>query len=119
MSKTYVICVIAVVAVIIYVFRLLRLLDRFVSAHGMKGERSIKIAGYIVLATLLALISWCYWIAHHIEQGDTPPFLSDQAAGVVAYICGLTFYTAIVLTLFIAARAFYLRRTNPDSKWKH
>jgi hypothetical protein len=116
MSIISVICVIAPIAFIIYAFRLLRPLGRYASAHSMKGERSIKKAGYIILAALLALIFWCYWVAHHIDHGDAPPFLSGKAAGVVADICDLTFYIAVALVLFITIRALYLRLTKPDSK---
>jgi hypothetical protein len=79
----------------------------------------MKKAGYVVLAALLALVAFCYWISHRIERGDAPAFLSDGAASVVAGICGLIFYVAIALMIFIVIRAFYLGLTQSDSRDKH
>ena len=70
----------------------------------MKCERGIKKAGYLTLAALLALVAFCYWVSRHIERGDAPAFLSEGAASVVAYICGLIFYVAIALAVFIVVR---------------
>jgi len=79
----------------------------------------MKKAGYIVLALLLALVAFCYWVSHRIERGDAPAFLSDGAASVVGHICGLIFYVAIALMIFIVIRAFYLGLTRSDSRDKH
>ena len=85
----------------------------------MKSEKSAQKIGYIVLAALLALIFWCYWVARQIERGGAPSFLSDKGADIVANICGLIFYVAIALLIFIVVRAFYLRLTKSGSKQKH
>ena len=85
----------------------------------MKHERGMKKAGYVVLAALLVLVAFCYWVSHRIKRGDAPEFLSDGAVSVVGYICGLIFYVAIALVIFIVIRAFYLGLTQPDSRKKH
>ena len=78
----------------------------------------MKKAGYVVLAALLALVAFCYWVSHRIERGDAPAFLSDGAASVVAYVCGWIFYVAVALAIFIVIRAFYLGLTQSDSREK-
>ncbi len=79
----------------------------------------MKKAGYVVLAALLALVGFCYWVSRRIERGDAPAFLSDGAASVVADICGLILYVAVALAIFIVIRAFYLGLTQSDSRDKH
>jgi hypothetical protein len=90
-----------------------------VIALAMKHERGMKKAGYVVLAALLSLVAFCYWISHRIERGETPAFLSEGAASVVASICALIFYAAIALAVFIVIRAFYLGLTQAHSREKH
>ena len=85
----------------------------------MKHERGMKKAGYAVLAGLLALVAFCYWAFHRIERGDAPRFLSDGSASVAGYICGLIFYLAVALIIFIILRSFYLGLTQSDSGDKH
>ena len=85
----------------------------------MEHERGMKKAGYVVLVALLALVAFCYWVSHRIERRDAPAFLSDGAVSVVGYICGLIFYVAIALVIFIVISAFYLGLTQPDSRQKH
>lgn len=63
----------------------------------MKHERGIKRVGYFTLAALLVLVAYSYWVSRRIEHGETPPFLSEGAASVVASICALVFYAAVAL----------------------
>ena len=81
-------------------------------ALAMKHERGIKRVGYVTLAALLALVAYSYWVSRRIEHGETPPFLSEGAASVVASICALVFYVAVALAGFIVIRAFYLGLTQ-------
>ena len=85
----------------------------------MNDDRAIKKAGYVTLAALLGLIAFCYWFSHRIERGETPAFLSEGAASLVASACALVFYAAVALAGFIVIRAFYLGLTQPDSGQKH
>lgn len=85
----------------------------------MKHERGIKNAGYVTLAALLALVAFSYWVSRRIERGETPAFLSEGAASVVASICALIFYAAVALAMFVVLRAFYLGLTQSDSRDKH
>ncbi len=85
----------------------------------MKCERGIKRVGYITLAALLALVVFSYWVSQWIERGETPAFMSEGAASVVASICGLIFYAAVTLAGFIVIRAFYLGLTQSNSGQKH
>jgi hypothetical protein len=88
-------------------------------ALTMKHERAIKKAGYVTLAALLALVAFSFWVSHRIERGETPAFLSEGAASVVASICALIFHAAVALAVFICFRAFYLGLTQSDSREKH
>jgi len=85
----------------------------------MKHERGIKKVGSVTLAALLALVAFSFWVSHRIERGETPAFLSEGAASVVASICALIFYAAVALAVFIVIRAFYLELTQSDSRKKH
>jgi hypothetical protein len=80
----------------------------------MKHERGIKRVGYVTLAALLALVAYSYWVSRRIEHDETPPFLSEGAASVVASICALVFYVAVALAGFIVIRAFYLGLTQKN-----
>lgn len=84
----------------------------------MRYEQSIKKAGYVTLAALLALLAISYWDSRQIERGDAPALLSDGAASVGAVVCGLIFYGAVALAIFIVLRSFYLGLTHPESKLK-
>lgn len=85
----------------------------------MKHERGIKMFGYITLAALLVLVAFSYWVSHKIERGETPAFLSEGAASVVAAICALIVYAAVALAGFIVFRAFYLGLTQSNSSQNH
>ncbi len=82
----------------------------------MKHERTIKRIGFVILAALLVLMGFCFWVAQRIERGDAPAFLSDKAAAVVAIICNAIFYAAVALGVFIVIRAFCLGLTQPGSR---
>ena len=88
-------------------------------ALTMKHEKCIKRVGYVTLAALIALVAFSYWVAHRIKDGQTPAFLSEGAASVIASICALVFYVAVALAGFIVIRAFYLGLTQSDSRQKH
>ena len=88
-------------------------------ALTMKHERGIKRVGYVTLAALLALVAYSYWVSRRIEHGETPAFLSEGAASVVASICALVFYAAVALAGGIVIRAFYFGFTQSDSRQKH
>ena len=88
-------------------------------ALTMKHEKCIKRVGYVTLAALIALVAFSYWVAHRIKDGQTPAFLSEGAASVIASICALVFSVAVALAGFIVIRAFYLGLTQSDSRQKH
>ena len=83
-------------------------------ALTMKHEKCIKRVGYVTLAALIALVAFSYWVAHRIKDGQTPAFLSEGAASVIASICALVFYVAVALAGFIVIRAFYLGLTQKN-----
>jgi len=85
----------------------------------MKHERGSKRAGYVTLAALLALVAFSYWVSRRIEHGETPAFLSEGAASVVASICALIFYAAVALAGFIVIMAFYVGLSQSESRQKH
>lgn len=85
----------------------------------VKHERGIQRVAYFTFAALLALVACSYWVSHRIDHGETPAFLSEGAASVVASICALIFYAAVALAAFMVIRAFYDGLTQPESGQKH
>jgi hypothetical protein len=85
----------------------------------MKSEKNIKRAAYVAIIALLAVVFWCYWVWHRIEQGETQVFYPDVAVSVLLVVCALLFYAAIGYAVYIIIRKCYLALTTRKTRWKH
>ena len=67
-------------------------------------DRGMKRAAKITLLGLLTLVVFTCWAGAEIERR---PFFSETTASVIAFICALIFYGALVLAIFIGIKSLF------------
>ena len=84
----------------------------------MKSEKNIKRAAYVAIIVLLAVVFWCYWVGHQMEQGESQVFYPDGAVSALLVACALLFYAAIGYVVYIIITRCYLALTMRKSRGK-
>ena len=79
-------------------------------------ERSLKKLAWVIVATLVSLAGWCYWVMDGLEHGKAPKILSENLIVACSMACSAIVALCTVHMLWICLKEFRAGLTGMDEK---